>query len=59
MGILECMDLQRLWRLTAVEMNFNVEKDSIAGLIGPNGAGKTTIFNLITIVQGYKRQNNI
>lgn len=50
MNILELNDLTKTFGgLTAVgDVNFSVEKDSIAGLIGPNGAGKTTIFNLIT-----------
>jgi branched-chain amino acid transport system ATP-binding protein len=50
MGILEINSLTKTFGgLTAVgDVNFIVEKDSIAGLIGPNGAGKTTIFNLIT-----------
>ena len=30
------------------EVDFAIEKGTIAGLIGPNGAGKTTFFNIIT-----------
>ncbi|HZB95670.1 MAG TPA: ATP-binding cassette domain-containing protein, partial [Herpetosiphonaceae bacterium] len=35
--------------LTAVKnVDFVIERGTIAGLIGPNGAGKTTFFNMIT-----------
>ena len=35
--------------LTAlINLNLNVEKETIKAVIGPNGAGKTTLFNIIT-----------
>ncbi|MBX6396500.1 MAG: ATP-binding cassette domain-containing protein, partial [Alicyclobacillaceae bacterium] len=35
--------------LTAVnEVDFSVEKGTVAAIIGPNGAGKSTFFNLLS-----------
>lgn len=49
-AILEAQQLtMRFGGLTAVnQVDFVLEKGSIASLIGPNGAGKTTFFNMLT-----------
>jgi branched-chain amino acid transport system ATP-binding protein len=49
-AILEAQKLtMRFGGLTAVnQVDFVLEKGSIASLIGPNGAGKTTFFNMLT-----------
>ncbi|MFZ5816186.1 MAG: ABC transporter ATP-binding protein [Bacillota bacterium] len=40
---------KRFGGLVAVnEVDFTLEKGSIASIIGPNGAGKTTFFNVVT-----------
>ena len=50
MPLLEAHQLtMRFGGLTAVnQVNFTLEKGTIASLIGPNGAGKTTFFNMLT-----------
>jgi branched-chain amino acid transport system ATP-binding protein len=34
--------------MALINLNLNVEKETIKAVIGPNGAGKTTLFNIIT-----------
>jgi branched-chain amino acid transport system ATP-binding protein len=34
--------------MALINLNLNVEKETIMAVIGPNGAGKTTLFNIIT-----------
>jgi branched-chain amino acid transport system ATP-binding protein len=34
--------------MALINLNLNVEKETIKAIIGPNGAGKTTLFNIIT-----------
>lgn len=50
MALLEARQLtMRFGGLTAVkQVDFTIEKGTIASLIGPNGAGKTTFFNILT-----------
>ncbi len=50
MPLLEARQLtMQFGGLTAVkQVNFTLEKGTIASLIGPNGAGKTTFFNMLT-----------
>jgi branched-chain amino acid transport system ATP-binding protein len=50
MPLLETRQLtMRFGGLTAVkQVDFTIEKGTIASLIGPNGAGKTTFFNMLT-----------
>jgi branched-chain amino acid transport system ATP-binding protein len=50
MPLLEARQLtMRFGGLTAVkQVDFVLEKGTIASLIGPNGAGKTTFFNMLT-----------
>ncbi len=50
MPLLETRKLtMRFGGLTAVkQVDFAIEKGTIASLIGPNGAGKTTFFNMLT-----------
>ena len=50
MPLLEARKLtMRFGGLTAVkQVDFAIEKGTIASLIGPNGAGKTTFFNMLT-----------
>ena len=50
MPLLEARKLtMRFGGLTAVkQVDFTIEKGTIASLIGPNGAGKTTFFNMLT-----------
>lgn len=50
MPLLEASKLtMRFGGLTAVkQVDFTLEKGTIASLIGPNGAGKTTFFNMLT-----------
>ena len=50
MSLLEARQLtMQFGGLTAVkQVDFTIEKGTIASLIGPNGAGKTTFFNMLT-----------
>jgi branched-chain amino acid transport system ATP-binding protein len=50
MSLLEARQLtMRFGGLTAVkQVDFVLERGTIASLIGPNGAGKTTFFNMLT-----------
>lgn len=50
MPLLEAKKLtMRFGGLTAVkQVDFTLERGTIASLIGPNGAGKTTFFNMLT-----------
>jgi ABC-type branched-subunit amino acid transport system ATPase component len=34
--------------MALINLNLNVEKETIKAVVGPNGAGKTTLFNIIT-----------